>query len=125
MPRSKQRLIDWRPKSPWSVPRARDGCPLPARFPAEGGAVVLNWIIDVALRNRFLVVLGALAFAVAGGIPLRHLDIDAFPDTTPVQVQVNTIAPALAPEEVEQQITFPLEQVLGGLPRLELLRSVS
>jgi len=86
---------------------------------------VLNWIIDFSLRNRFLVILGALAFAVAGGIALSHLDIDAFPDTTPVQVQVNTNAPALGPEEVEQQITFPLEQVLGGLPRLQSLRSVS
>src|SRR5205085_2075237 len=53
------------------------------------------------------------------------LDIDAFPDTTPVQVQVNVTAPALGPEEVEQQITFPIEQALGGLPRLVQLRSVS
>jgi heavy metal efflux system protein len=90
-----------------------------------GEAAVLNWIIDFSLRNRFLVILGALAFAVAGGIALRHLDIDAFPDTTPMQVQVNTTAPALGPEEVEQQITFPLEQVLGGLPHLRSLRSVS
>jgi cobalt-zinc-cadmium resistance protein CzcA len=89
---------------------------------------VLNWIIDFSLKNRFLVILGALAFAVAGGIALSHLDIDAFPDTTPVQVQVNTNAPSLGPEEVEQQITFPIEQVLGGLPRLAKengLRSVS
>ena len=56
---------------------------------------------------------------------LRYLDIDAFPDTTPVQVQINTVAPALAPEEVEQQITFPIEQALSGLPGLEQLRSVS
>lgn len=89
---------------------------------------MLNWIIDFSLKNRFLVILGALAFAVAGGIALSHLDIDAFPDTTPVQVQVNTNAPSLGPEEVEQQITFPIEQVLGGLPRLAKengLRSVS
>jgi cobalt-zinc-cadmium resistance protein CzcA len=89
---------------------------------------VLNWIIDFSLKNRFLVILGATAFAVAGGIALSHLDIDAFPDTTPVQVQVNTNAPSLGPEEVEQQITFPIEQVLGGLPRLAKengLRSVS
>src|SRR4051794_25869859 len=54
-----------------------------------------------------------------------HLDIDAFPDTTPVQVQINTVAPALGPEEIEQQITFPVEQVLAGLPRLQQMRSVS
>src|SRR5271170_6479816 len=86
---------------------------------------MLNWIIDISLRHRFLVILGALAFAVLGSISLRYLDIDAFPDTTPVQVQINTVAPALGPEEVEQQITFPIEQALGGLPRLQLLRSVS
>ncbi len=56
---------------------------------------------------------------------LRRLDVDAFPDTTPVQVQINTVAPALGPEEVERQITFPIEQGLSGLPGLEQLRSVS
>src|SRR5947209_5483535 len=69
--------------------------------------------------------LGALAFAVVGGLSLRYLDIDAFPDTTPVQVQVNTVAPSLGPEEVEQQITFPIEQVISGMPRLQQQRSVS
>ncbi len=86
---------------------------------------MLNWIIDVSLRNRVLVLLLAVGLAVAGGIALLHLDIDAFPDTTPIQVQINTTAPALGPEEVEQQITFPIEQVLGGLPRLQILRSIS
>jgi cobalt-zinc-cadmium resistance protein CzcA len=86
---------------------------------------VLNWVIDFSLRHRFLVILGAAAFAVGGAVALRYLDIDAFPDTTPVQVQVNTVAPSLGPEEVEQQITFPVEQVIGGLPRLQQLRSVS
>jgi cobalt-zinc-cadmium resistance protein CzcA len=86
---------------------------------------VLNRIIDFSLRHRCLVILGALACAALGGLALRHLDIDAFPDTTPVQVQVNTVAPALGPEEVERQITFPVEQVMSGLPRLENLRSVS
>jgi cobalt-zinc-cadmium resistance protein CzcA len=86
---------------------------------------VLNWVIDFSLRHRFLVILGALAFAVLGGVSLGYLDIDAFPDTTPVQVQINTVAPALGPAEVESQITFPIEQAIGGLPRLEQLRSVS
>jgi cobalt-zinc-cadmium resistance protein CzcA len=86
---------------------------------------VLNWIIDFSLRHRLLVILGAVALAVLGGISLRYIDIDAFPDTTPVQVQINTVAPSLGPEEVEQQITFPIEQTIGGLPRLQQLRSVS
>ncbi|HJT75839.1 MAG TPA: CusA/CzcA family heavy metal efflux RND transporter [Gemmataceae bacterium] len=86
---------------------------------------MLNWIIDFSLRNRFLVILAAAAFAAFGVVSMWHLDIDAFPDTTPVQVQINTVAPSLGPEEVEQQITFPVEQVLGGMPRLQFIRSIS
>ncbi len=86
---------------------------------------MLNWVIDTALKGRFVVLLAAVAFAAAGGIALTRLDVDAFPDTTPVQVQINTTAPALGPEEVETQITFPVEQTLGGLPRVRGLRSVS
>src|SRR5262245_16035084 len=89
------------------------------------GASMLNWVIDFSLRHRFAVILIVLAAAAFGAVSMRYLDIDAFPDTTPVQVQINTVAPALGPEEVEQQITFPVEQVLSGLPRLEQLRSVS
>src|SRR6187397_643229 len=85
----------------------------------------LNRIIDFSLRNRMLVILATLCAGVAGLVSLRHLDVDAFPDTTPVQVQINTVAPALSPEEIEQQITFPIEQALYGLPNLEELRSVS
>jgi cobalt-zinc-cadmium resistance protein CzcA len=86
---------------------------------------VLNHVIDFSLRHRLAVILCVLALAAAGGLALRRLDVDAFPDTTPVQVQINTTAPALGPEEVEQRITFPIEQVLSGLPGLELVRSVS
>ena len=86
---------------------------------------MLNWVIDAALRYRLVVVLAAVGCAVAGAFALAGLDIDAFPDTTPVQVQVNTTAPTLAPEEVETQITFPVEQALSGLPKLTSLRSVS
>jgi cobalt-zinc-cadmium resistance protein CzcA len=85
----------------------------------------LNRIIDFSLRHRMLVILGVLAAGAAGAVSLRHLDIDAFPDTTPVQVQINTVAPALSPEEVERQITFPIEQAIGGLRSLEHLRSIS
>jgi cobalt-zinc-cadmium resistance protein CzcA len=86
---------------------------------------MLNWIIDFSLRHRVVVIGLVVALAVVGAISLRYLPIDAFPDTTPVQVQINTTAPALGPEEVEQQITFPIEQVISGLPGLEKLRSVS
>lgn len=85
----------------------------------------LNRVIDFSLHNRVLVILSVLAAGVAGVFALQHLDIDAFPDTTPVQVQINTVAPALSPEEVERQITFPIEQAISGLPALEQLRSIS
>ncbi|HXY36642.1 MAG TPA: CusA/CzcA family heavy metal efflux RND transporter [Planctomycetaceae bacterium] len=85
----------------------------------------LSRVIDFSLRHRVLVLLAVAAAAAAGVVSLTRLDVDAFPDTTPVQVQINTTAPALGPEEVERQITAPIEQGLGGLPGLEQLRSVS
>lgn len=82
-------------------------------------------IVGWSLRNRIVVlVLSALVIAV-GLLALSRLPIDAFPDTTPVQVQVNTDAPSLSPVEIEQQITFPVEQALGGLPGLVEVRSIS
>ena len=86
---------------------------------------MLNRLIDFSLRNRLLVCLLALALAVIGGRTLSILPIDAFPDTTPVQVQVNTTAAALNPEEMEAQITVPVELALSGLPGLENVRSLS
>ena len=86
---------------------------------------MLNWIIDFSLRNRAVVLVIVLGMFVAGAWSLQHIDVDAFPDTTPVMVQINTTAPSLSPEEVERQITFPIEQVISGLPGLEQLRSIS
>lgn len=86
---------------------------------------MLNWLIDFSLRHRAFVILVTVVFAAAGIFSLQQLDVDAFPDTTPVQIQINTIAPALASEEVERQITFPVEQAISGLPGLEELRSIS
>jgi cobalt-zinc-cadmium resistance protein CzcA len=86
---------------------------------------MLPWIIDFSLRFRLLVILAAIAIVGAGLYFLQFLEIDAFPDTTPVMVQINTSAPALAAEEVERQITFPVEQAISGLPRLKKVRSIS
>jgi heavy metal efflux system protein len=86
---------------------------------------MLNWLIDFSLRNRALVLVAVLAIIVAGAFSLQFLDVDAFPDTTPVMVQINTVAPSLSPEEVERQLTFPLEQAIAGLPGLQKLRSIS
>jgi cobalt-zinc-cadmium resistance protein CzcA len=86
---------------------------------------MLNAIISWSLRNPFAVIVAALCFVLLGSVSLGHLNIDAFPDTTPVQVQINTIAPGLGPEEVERQITFTVEQALSGLPALQQVRSIS
>ncbi|HEY2910133.1 MAG TPA: CusA/CzcA family heavy metal efflux RND transporter, partial [Gemmataceae bacterium] len=86
---------------------------------------MLTAIIDWSLQNR-LVVLFAFALLFACGLwAVRELPIDAFPDTTPVQIQINTAAPSLSPEAVERQITFRIEQSLGGLAHLKETRSIS
>jgi cobalt-zinc-cadmium resistance protein CzcA len=86
---------------------------------------VLTRTIDASLRHRWIVLGAATAVVAAGVLAFRDLPIDAFPDTTPTQVQVNAVAPALTPEEVEQQLTIPIEHALSGLPRVEELRSIS
>src|SRR5579871_454755 len=86
---------------------------------------MLNWIITWSLRHRLVVLFAFLAFVVFGVLSVSYLNIDAFPDTTPVQVQINTVAAALSPEEVERQITFPVEQAISGLPGLVQVRSIS
>ncbi len=86
---------------------------------------LLNAIIRWSLEHRAAVVVGWVAVAIAGVISFLRLPMDAFPDTTPVQVQVNATAPALAPLEVERQVTIPIEAALSGLPDLEEVRSIS
>jgi cobalt-zinc-cadmium resistance protein CzcA len=86
---------------------------------------MLTWLIDWSLRHRGAVLFGTLALMVSGALAFRALPLDAFPDTTPTQVQVNAVAPALTPEEVERQLTLPIEQALAGLPRVVELRSLS
>ncbi len=86
---------------------------------------MLERIITWSLEHRFLVIVFSLILIGSGIQALYRLPIDAFPDTTPVQVQINTVAPALSPLEIEQQITFPVEQAIGGLPGLTEVRSIS
>lgn len=92
--------------------------------PGDRGGL-LDDIVTWSLDNRILVILAAIVLAALGVYSALHLPIDAFPDTTPVQVQINTVAPALAPAEIEQQITFPVEQAMSGLPGLDVVRSIS
>jgi len=86
---------------------------------------VLERILDWSLGHRFLVLCAWTAIALGGVTSALILPLDALPDTTPVQVQVNSVAPALGPLEIERQITAPIEATLSGLPALVEIRSVS
>jgi len=86
---------------------------------------MLNKLIDLGVQNRLLVVLALMAALVGGARILPKLNLDAFPDVTNVQVQINTEARGLAAEEVEQLITFPIEAVMYALPDVEEVRSIS
>jgi cobalt-zinc-cadmium resistance protein CzcA len=86
---------------------------------------MLTKLIDLGVQNRLMVVLALLATMVAGVLILPKLNLDAFPDVTNVQVQINTEARGLAAEEVEQLITFPIEAVMYALPDVEEVRSIS
>ncbi len=82
-------------------------------------------LINFSLCNRLLMVVLAVGVMVAGFATFRELPIDAFPDVTPVLVQVFTETEGLAPEEVEKYVTYPIETAMNGLPRLKKIRSVS
>ncbi len=86
---------------------------------------MLEAIVRVALARRFLVIGLTLVAAAYGAFEFSRLPIDAVPDITNVQVQINTEAPGYTPLEAEQRITFPIETALAGLPRLEYTRSLS
>jgi cobalt-zinc-cadmium resistance protein CzcA len=82
-------------------------------------------IIRLAIEHRWLVLLAVLGMAGLGVYNYQRLPIDAVPDITNVQVQINTAAPGYSPLEVEQRVTFPVETVMAGLPHLEQTRSLS
>lgn len=86
---------------------------------------MIERLIRAALAHRLIVLLVMIGLIVGGVAAFRHLPIDAFPDVTPVQVQVITRAPALAPAEIERLVTFPLEIEFTNLPGKTELRSVS
>jgi len=85
----------------------------------------MNKIIEFSLKNRLFIL---ILFAVFIGISVcavMRTPIDAFPDTTPVQVQINTVASNLNPTEIEQQITLPIELSISGFSGLINVRSIS
>jgi heavy metal efflux system protein len=86
---------------------------------------MLNRLIDWSVANRLLVIIALVALTASALFIIPKLNLDAFPDVTNVQVAINTEAPGLASEEVEQLITFPIEAVMYALPDVEEVRSIS
>ena len=86
---------------------------------------MIERLIAFSLKNRLLIVLMTIGVLGGGAIALTRLPIDAFPDVSPVLVQIVTEAPGLAPEEVEKLITYPVEVAMNGLPKVEQVKSIS
>ena len=86
---------------------------------------MFNKLIDFSVNNRLLVILMLVVILVGSVFIIPKLNLDAFPDVTNVQVAVNTEAPGLAAEEVEQLITYPIEAVMYAMPDVEQVRSIS
>ena len=86
---------------------------------------MLSHFLSLILKQRALVLLLSAVALAAGCLAVLRLPMDAMPDITNVQVQINTAVPALAPEEIEQQVTYPLENQLSGLPGVQEFRSLS
>jgi cobalt-zinc-cadmium resistance protein CzcA len=82
-------------------------------------------LVSFALSQRFIVIMGALALMIWGGIAFQKLPIDAYPDLSPPHVEIITQWPGHAAEEVERLISIPLEVEMNGIPKIEALRSIS
>ncbi|MBK6424153.1 MAG: efflux RND transporter permease subunit [Gemmatimonadetes bacterium] len=86
---------------------------------------MIKAIVDWALNQRILVLVGSLGILGGGYVALRGLPVDAFPDVSPVLVQVITEAPGLAPQETEALVTYPVEVAMNGIPGVSHVQSVS
>src|SRR4030081_1938939 len=86
---------------------------------------MIHNLIKYALNNRFIILALAILLLVWGAISFRNLPVEAYPDVANNYVQVITQWPGRAAEEVEQQVTIPIETLVNGLPHLQHLRSVS
>jgi heavy metal efflux system protein len=86
---------------------------------------MIRWVISFSVRYRWLVLLTALGVAGLGAYSFKNLAIDAVPDITNVQVQINTSGYGLSAPEIEQRISYPIETAMAGLPGIENTRSLS
>ena len=86
---------------------------------------MVRWLIDWSLANPLIVMLAAAAMAVGGGYAFTHVNIEAYPDPAPAIIEVVAQYPGASAEEVERQVTIPLEVALAGMQGLETRRSKS
>ncbi|MGH1378941.1 MAG: efflux RND transporter permease subunit [Alphaproteobacteria bacterium] len=86
---------------------------------------MLEKTIELSIRHRWLVLIAVLGVCVLGIYNFKRLSIDAVPDITNVQIQINTEAAGYTPLEAEQRITFPIETAIAGIPKLDYTRSIS
>ena len=86
---------------------------------------MLEKLITFALRQRVFVLSSAVVLLIVGWRAVDNLPVEAFPDVQDVQVQIDTLAPGMAPEEVERSVTLPIEREMSGTPHMTQLRSVS
>ena len=86
---------------------------------------MVNHLIDWSLNNRLIVLILAILTLGLGGYAAMTIPLDAVPDLTNIQVQILTNSPALGPVEIEQFITFPIENAMSGVPKVDEIRSIS
>src|SRR6185312_11831848 len=86
---------------------------------------MIDRVVSFALSQRFMVLVAMLSLAIWGVVSFKNLPIDAYPDLAPPRVQIVSQWPGHAAEEVERLITIPLEVEMNGIPKLDVLRSVS
>src|SRR5689334_12206691 len=120
-PAWKRASRSWRCRASWSRPISAS----PAPSTKTEVARMLERIIRFSIRQRWLMLLLTLALLVAGAWSFTRLPIDATPDITNVQVQINTEAAGYSPLESEQRVTYPIEAAMAGLPGLDYTRSLS
>jgi Cu/Ag efflux pump CusA len=86
---------------------------------------MIRALVDFALNHRFFIIAAAVLLMIWGAVSFHNLPVDAYPDVANNYVQIITQWPGRAAEEIEQQVTIPLELVVNGIPHLEHLRSTS
>src|SRR5277367_2404799 len=86
---------------------------------------MIHHIVQFALRQRFLIIIITLLIVIAGAESFRRMPVDAYPDLSPPMVELITQWPGHAAEEVERLVTLPLEVEMNGVPKLNVMRSIS